>query len=97
MHARPRGAPHCIEAQAFQAECRGFETRLPLPELRGLQVVRNLESRLDDGNRGRIRAILLQMVGSQHEPAVIEAALAALETTTSAKPDLRDESAGQRT
>ncbi len=46
-------------------------------QLRGLQVVRNLESRLDVRDRGRIRAILLQMVDSQHEPAVIEAALAA--------------------
>jgi hypothetical protein len=63
-------------------------------QLRGLQVVRNLESRLDVRDRGRIRAILLQMVDSQHEPAVIEAALAALDATTSAKPDPRDERAG---
>jgi hypothetical protein len=30
MHAVSRGAPHRMEIQAFQAECRGFETRLPL-------------------------------------------------------------------
>jgi len=30
MHALPRGVPHRISTQAFQAECRGFETRLPL-------------------------------------------------------------------
>jgi hypothetical protein len=29
MLGLPRGAPHRI-ATAFQAECRGFETRLPL-------------------------------------------------------------------
>jgi hypothetical protein len=30
MQAVSRAAPHRKEIQAFQAECRGFETRLPL-------------------------------------------------------------------
>src|ERR1700690_1871889 len=30
MLASPRATPHRKEVQAFQAECRGFETRLPL-------------------------------------------------------------------
>jgi hypothetical protein len=65
--------------------------------LGAVEVVRNLQPLLDEQDRGRVRAILLQMVGSHHEPAVIEAALAALETTTSAKPPPRDERPGYRT
>jgi hypothetical protein len=62
--------------------------------LGAVEVVRNLQPLLDEQDRGRVRAILLQMVDSHHEPAVIEAALAALVTTTSAKPDPRDEKPG---
>jgi hypothetical protein len=48
-------------------------------QLRGLHVVRNLLPPADDSYRQRARALLLQMVGGGNEPAVVKAALDALE------------------
>jgi hypothetical protein len=50
VHAVSRGAPHRVEIWAFQAECRGFETRLPL------QILASQEcSDTQPGSTGRVR------------------------------------------
>jgi hypothetical protein len=58
--------------------CRSGESE---QQLRALEVVRNLGS-LDDGYRQRARGLLLRLIDQGNEPAVVEAALAALAATT---------------
>ena len=48
-------------------------------QLRGVQVVRNLQQPADDAYRQLARTLLMQMVDQRHEPAVVKAALDALE------------------
>jgi hypothetical protein len=48
-------------------------------QLRGLHVFRNLRPPGDDSYRQRTRALVMQMVDQRNEPAVVKAALEALE------------------
>jgi hypothetical protein len=57
--------------------CRQGE---PERQLQALLVIRNLRLPTDDSYRSRARGLLLRMVDQRNEPAVVKAAVAALET-----------------